>query len=120
MKTFQHSGTSIFKISAIMNELDSDKEGLRSDPEKLKVLFNEMIQMCLWGNATDLSLLTHLSQDDICHLQSVGKDAQAARKQFILKDDQEAVWNHLQSLRGDRIDFVLDNCASLFKRPIYY
>jgi hypothetical protein len=59
----------------------------------------------------DLSLLTHLSEDDIRHLQSVGKDAQAARKQFILKDDQEAIWNHLQSLRGDQIDFVLDNCA---------
>jgi hypothetical protein len=63
----------------------------------------------------DLSLLTHLSEDDIRHLQSVGKDAQAARKKFILKDDQEAIWNHLQSLRSDRIDFVLDNCAlSLF------
>ena len=62
----------------------------------------------------DLSLLTHLSEDDIHHLQSVGKDAQAARKQFILKDDQEAIWNHIQSLRGDQIDFVLDNCAFPF------
>jgi len=109
MKTFQHSATSIFKISTIMHGLDSDMEGIRSDPEKLEVLFNEMIQMCLWGNATDLSLLTHLSEDDIRHLQSVGKEAQAARKQFILKDDQEAIWNHVQSLRGDRIDFILDN-----------
>jgi len=109
IKTFQHSATSIFKISTTMHGLDSDKEELRSDPEKLKILFNEMIQMCLWGNATDLSLLTHLSEDDIRHLQSVGKDAQAARKQFILKDDQEVIWNQLKSLRGDRIDFVLDN-----------
>lgn len=62
----------------------------------------------------DLSLLTNLSEDDIHHLQSVGKDAQAARKKFILKDDQEVIWNHLQSLRGDRIDFVLDNCALSF------
>jgi len=66
----------------------------------------------------DLSLLTHLSQDDIRHLQSVGKDAQVARQQFILKDDQEAVWNHLQSLQGDRIDFILDNCTSLFERAV--
>lgn len=57
----------------------------------------------------DLSLLTHISQDDIKHLQSVGKDAQAARKQFILKDDQVQVWKHVQSLRDARIDFVLDN-----------
>jgi len=54
-------------------------------------------------------LLTHISQDDIKHLQSVGKDAQAARKQFILKDDQAEVWKHVQSLRDARIDFVLDN-----------
>jgi hypothetical protein len=138
------------EISTTMHGLDSDKEDLRSDPEKFKILFNEMIQMCLWWIISrsyfhwyylinllpqgkrdskttshndykecwsidqDLSLLTHLSEDDIRHLQSVGKDAQAARKQFILKDDQEAIWNHLQSLSGGRIDFVLDNCALSF------
>ena len=31
-----------------MHRLESDKEDIRSDPEKLKVLFNEMIQMSLW------------------------------------------------------------------------
>lgn len=52
-----------------------------------------------------------MSQEDIANLQSVGKDAQAARKEYILKDDQEAVWHHLQSLQGKdaRVDFVLDN-----------
>jgi hypothetical protein len=57
-----------------------------------------------------LSLLTHLSQADIQHLQSVGKDAQAARQQFILKDDEEPVWKHIQTLEDGRVDFVLDNC----------
>ncbi|KAG5651833.1 hypothetical protein H0H81_007265, partial [Sphagnurus paluster] len=61
------------------------------------------------GNATDLSLLTHMSAEDIAHLQSVGEDAQAARKQFILKDDQEILWNHLSSLKNGRVDFILDN-----------
>ena len=52
-----------------------------------------------------------MSQEDIANLQSVGKDAQAARKEYILKDDQEDVWHHLQSLQGKdaRVDFVLDN-----------
>jgi hypothetical protein len=36
------------EISTTMHGLDSDKEDLRSDPEKFKILFNEMIQMCLW------------------------------------------------------------------------
>jgi hypothetical protein len=57
----------------------------------------------------DLSLLTHLTPKDIAHLQTVGKDAQEARKEFILRDDQNAVWTHLKSLKAGRLDFVLDN-----------
>ena len=40
------------------------------------------------GNATDLSLLTHMTVEDIGRLQSVGREAQESRKQFILHDDQ--------------------------------
>ena len=57
-------------------------------------------------------MLTHLSHDDIQHLQTVGRDAQAARAEYILRDDQEQVWQHLTSLAGkpdSRVDFVLDN-----------
>jgi len=55
--------------------------------------------------------LTHLSPSDIEHLQTVGKEAQEARKEFILKDDQGAVWAHIKTLagQGKRLDFVLDN-----------
>ncbi|KAG6841398.1 hypothetical protein C0991_011562 [Blastosporella zonata] len=90
-----------------MHELESEKSVL--DKEKLAILFREMLQMCLWGNATDLSLLTHMSADDIEHLQSVGRDAQAERQKYILKDDQEQLWNYLSSLEEGRVDFVLDN-----------
>jgi len=31
-----------------MHELGANPEAVKADPEKLKVLFNEMIQMCLW------------------------------------------------------------------------
>ena len=57
-------------------------------------------------------MLTHMSHEDIQHLQSVGRDAQAARAEYILRDDQEKVWQHLTSLADktdSRIDFVLDN-----------
>jgi len=111
MDTFQRSGTSVYQIATTMHELEIRKSALESDPEKLGVLFKEMIQICLWGNATDLSLLTHLSPSDIEHLQSVGKDAQEARKEFILKDDQEQVWEHVKSFNGRRVDFVLDNAG---------
>ena len=52
-----------------------------------------------------------MSHDDIAHLQTVGKDAQAARLEYILKDDQDKVISYLESLEGQdaRVDFVLDN-----------
>ncbi|KAI0744716.1 hypothetical protein C8Q76DRAFT_789208 [Earliella scabrosa] len=112
--TFQKSSKAIYQLATTMHELERDKDTLASDPDNLKIIFKEMIQMCLWGNATDLSMLTHLSHDDIQHLQTVGKDAQAARAEYILRDDQEKVWTHLTSLSGktdSRIDFVLDNAG---------
>lgn len=35
-----------------MHELEETKAELEADPSKLAVLFGEMLQMCLWGNAT--------------------------------------------------------------------
>ncbi|KAF7304939.1 hypothetical protein MKEN_01208200 [Mycena kentingensis (nom. inval.)] len=108
-ETFQHSGKAISQIALSMHELEAEHEKVALDAAKQVVLFKEMIQMCLWGNATDLSLLTHLSSADIDHLQTVGKDAQNARKEFILRDDQDAVWKHISSIQQGRVDFVLDN-----------
>ena len=90
-----------------MHEIEIEKDKIKSHPTKLSVLFKEMIQMCLWcvpsptgrvlpasdqryprGNATDLSLLSHMTLEDINRLQSVGREAQESRKQFILHDDQ--------------------------------
>ncbi|KIM77429.1 hypothetical protein PILCRDRAFT_825394 [Piloderma croceum F 1598] len=92
-ETLQGSGVAIYQIATTMDELESQKATLESDPAKLE----------------DLSLLTHLTPKDIAHLQTVGKDAQEARKEFILRDDQNAVWTHLKSLKEGRLDFVLDN-----------
>ncbi|KAJ3842479.1 DUF89 domain-containing protein [Lentinula raphanica] len=111
LDVFTKSGPSIYGIATIMHELESEKEALEADPSKLKVLFQEMIQMCLWGNATDLSLLTHISLAEIERLQSVGKEMQAARKEFILRDDQEKAWDHLMTVKDGRVDFVLDNAG---------
>ncbi|GAW01631.1 duf89 domain-containing protein [Lentinula edodes] len=93
LDVFAKSGPSIYGIATIMHELESEKSALESDPTKLKVFFQEMIQMCLWGNATDLSLLTHMSLVDIENLQS------------------EKAWDHLQAVRDGRVDFVLDNAG---------
>ena len=66
------------------------------------------------GNATDLSLLPTMSSADIERLQSVGKEAQSASRQYILRDDIDQAWTHLSNLRGSRLDIVLDNCKQYF------
>ena len=117
-----------------MHELEKNKDELASGPSRLGVLFTEMIQMCLWGNATvltllspysftdreaqDLSLLTHMTEEDIRNLQTVEKGAQEARSKFILKDDQAAVWEHVKGLKDARVDFVLDNCEIRLSNPL--
>jgi hypothetical protein len=58
-----------------------------------------------------LSLLPLLSPSGLDHLQSVGKEAQEARKEFILRDDQDAVWGHVREMEDGRMDIVLDNGA---------
>ncbi|KAI5985078.1 DUF89 domain-containing protein [Pisolithus albus] len=116
-ETFRSSVTAIHQIATTMHELETEKDKVVDDPDKLSVLFKEMVQMCLW---CDLSLLTHLTPSDIEHLQTVGRDAQQARKEFILKDDQDAVWEHIKGLKPQagtaaRCDFVLDNVLTSWK-----
>ena len=50
-----------------------------------------------------------MTMEDIEQLQAIGRDAQNARKEFILKDDQDAAWQHITTLKDARVDFILDN-----------
>ncbi|KAH9003903.1 DUF89 domain-containing protein [Lactarius hatsudake] len=102
LNTYQASGTAVHKLAATLAELESEKDIVANDPQKLQVLFREMAQMCL-------CLLTNMTPEDIEHLQTIGRDAQNARKEFILKDDQDAAWQHITTLKDARIDFILDN-----------
>ncbi|KAG8883761.1 hypothetical protein FRB97_005935 [Tulasnella sp. 331] len=119
-QTFKSSGTAVYQLALTMSELDREAErsSFDTDFERLEVLFDEMVQMCLWGNATDLSLLTTLSSADIERLQSVGKEAQAAAKQYILRNDINSAWEHIKSLQGGRLDFVLDNAGFEVMRSV--
>ncbi|PAV15637.1 hypothetical protein PNOK_0849500 [Pyrrhoderma noxium] len=110
-ESFKASSVAIYKLASMMHELEETKDELCVDHDKLAVLFNEMVQMCLWGNATDLSLLTNLTHEDILRLQNVGKDAHEERKEFILRDDEKVAFSHLAKLHEARIDFVLDNAG---------
>ncbi|CAG7851125.1 Protein-glutamate O-methyltransferase SPCC1393.13 {ECO:0000250/UniProtKB:Q9H993} {ECO:0000250/UniProtKB:Q9H993} [Serendipita indica DSM 11827] len=108
--TFRSSSAAIHKLAETLLDLQSKREELAKDEAALKTLFGEMLHMCLWGNATDLSLLTNMSHADIQKLQSVSKDEQAERAQFILRDDGAKAWEQLRRSR-ERVDMVLDNAG---------
>ena len=85
-----------------------------ADMQALKVIFRELVQTSLWGNATDLSLLTHLTHADIQQLQAggVGAEAQSKREHFILSGLQgvDQAWNAVvEAGPSTHVDIILDN-----------
>ncbi|KAI9625944.1 hypothetical protein KEM48_010644 [Puccinia striiformis f. sp. tritici PST-130] len=71
--TFSRSGDAVFELSTRFADPPKmiQEEG-EAKQEQLKLLFTELTQVCLWGNATDLSLLINMTEDDIKKLQSTG------------------------------------------------
>lgn len=68
-----------------------------------------MIEISLWGNATDLSLLATLKFEDLERLQ--GKKAIEAQQKNIVVNDMNEVWKYVETLKGAQIDIVLDNAG---------
>ena len=121
MSTFRSSRPAVFELAAKYRELVSQLEkGVKSTkgPEELdeaeRILFTEMCEICLWGNATDLSLLTSLTYEDIQKLQ--GSDARKKAEDNILVNDLPAAYKVLKEAlkagkKERRVDIVLDNAG---------
>lgn len=121
MSTFRSSRPAVLELAAkykeLVSQLDRDANPTK-DPEELdeaeKILFAEMCEICLWGNATDLSLLTSLTYEDIQKLQ--GADARKKAEQNILVNDLPAAYKVLKEAqktgkKDRRVDIVLDNAG---------
>ncbi|KAI4715634.1 DUF89-domain-containing protein [Aureobasidium sp. EXF-10727] len=121
-ETFAKSRNAVEELAArYINVID--KTEFASSPtwtEEQKLLFHEMTQVALWGNATDLSLLSNLSLDQIQGLQ--GADAILQSRKNIVDDDTEDVWRYLASnpSADRRIDIVLDNAGFEFFTDVVY
>ena len=122
MSTFRSSRPAVLELAAkykeLVLQLENDSTSSKS-PEEVetaeKALFTEICEICLWGNATDLSLLTSLSYDDIQKLQ--GSEARKASEKNIVSNDLPAAFNVLKSAQKThakaerRVDIVLDNAG---------
>ncbi|KAG2220181.1 hypothetical protein INT45_005354 [Circinella minor] len=104
LSTFKGSHNSVFDLARKMPTLIQPMT-----EEQQEIVYDELIQICLWGNATDLSLLTNMTEEDIKKLQAIEKDKLAEQKKRILVDDIEKLWEKIKSLKGGRVDFILDN-----------
>ncbi|CAE6477173.1 unnamed protein product [Rhizoctonia solani] len=109
--TFRESGAAVHQLAQMMSDLEGRRKEFQPDAEgseeKLAIVFAEMVQMCLWGNATDLSMLPSMDPADVALLQAVGED----KAHLILRNDAGALWEHVRSLKDARLDFVLDNAG---------
>jgi hypothetical protein len=97
----------------LVGQLRADKNASH-DEEAEKLLFTEMCEICLWGNATDLSLLTSLTYEDIQKLQ--GSEARKASEKNILVNDLPEAYKVLKAAQAAgkkerRVDIVLDNAG---------
>lgn len=128
MSTFRDSRPAVLELAARYNELvrhlEPNKESAllgssasSSEEERFqaeKILFVEMSEICLWGNATDLSLLTNLSYEDIQKLQ--GSHARKANEDKIIVNDFDQAFETLYQAqkagtKERRVDIVLDNAG---------
>ena len=112
----------MLELAAKYKDLISQVEHTRSDDLQKeeseraeRAIFHDMLDICLWGNATDLSLLTSLTHNDIHKLQ--GAKARIANEKNILANDSPLVLKVLREAKvtkakqDRRVDIVLDNAG---------
>ncbi|MCJ1478699.1 hypothetical protein MMC13_007380 [Lambiella insularis] len=122
MSTFRSSRPAVLELAAkykeLVRQLQNDTASQQSPKERQQaeqILFTEMCEICLWGNATDLSLLTSLTYEDIQKLQ--GSDARKASEKNIIANDLPAAYEALREAKAShperdrRVDIILDNAG---------
>jgi hypothetical protein len=104
LQTWKSSASSVVQLSTSLNKLVA--KGRVEDLQELHKDWKFMMETMLWGNATDLSLLTSLTHEQIQELQSIERG-----REFLLKDDLELAWETTVKNfnKEERIDIVLDN-----------
>ncbi|BEI94086.1 uncharacterized protein CcaverHIS019_0605450 [Cutaneotrichosporon cavernicola] len=113
-QTYKSSSGAIVHLANALNSMVANvrlQDDWEAKSSPLEMAFWEMVQADLWGNATDLSLLVDLNYADLQKLQAVGAAAQQEQATRILRDDLPRVWELLKTVKGGRVDIVLDNAG---------
>lgn len=120
--TFQQSSFGVLELCKRYETLSAQLTTKELDVEALRILFTEFVDISLWGNATDLSLLAgNVTLEDIKSVQ--GAEVRKKNEEKIIVNDISEAWTYLMASPRNRVDFVLDNsgfelfadlCLSLF------
>ncbi|KAF7128255.1 hypothetical protein CNMCM5793_002797 [Aspergillus hiratsukae] len=121
--TFVKSRAAVEELASRYMHIVADTQVAEQEnkEEAKKLLFIEMTEIALWGNATDLSLLANLTLEDLQTLQ--GREAIQKSQRNIVDNDTDDVWAYLQRTAGQasrQIDIVLDNAGFEFYTDVLY
>ncbi|KAK9376192.1 uncharacterized protein V1513DRAFT_439510 [Lipomyces chichibuensis] len=117
LEAFKSSEVAVAELAIRYKTLSGQLHG-SVNKEQLNLLFREFIDISLWGNATDLSLLTNLSLDQLQSLQ--GEKARKESEKNILVNDVDLAWQAISSVDGGRVDLILDNAGFEFYTDIIF
>lgn len=107
-RTFKQSSLGVLELCKRYETLSIQLKDKNVEEQTLKLLFIEFIDISLWGNATDLSLLAgNVSLEDIQSVQ--GAEVRKKNEEKIIVNDVAKAWNQLSGSSRTRIDVVLDN-----------
>lgn len=127
-ETFSRSSEAVFELATRFAAPYEPDTSLSADKQLdlKRLLFHELTQVSLWGNATDLSLLINMTEEDIKRLQASGSESLAASEKNIIGNHLDKVWDYVSSptfggdKKGGRFDFVMDNAGfELFSDGLY-
>jgi uncharacterized protein with ATP-grasp and redox domains len=123
ISAFKSSRPAVLELAAqykeIITQLNETNQirGAKTEEENAQaeeLLFIDMCEICLWGNKTDLSLLTNMTEDDVQKLQG-SKVRKESEKKILINDLSKAfkVLHRAQkeNLPDRRVDIVLDNAG---------
>ncbi|XP_052272771.1 damage-control phosphatase ARMT1-like isoform X1 [Dreissena polymorpha] len=88
-------------LFSLVKEIEGGKES------NTRELFDQFMQVCLWGNKCDLSISAGMENSQVsCPLAQVD-----TLREYVLINDLDLVWNQLQKTGPVRVDVILDNAG---------
>lgn len=106
---FTSSSKAVDELATRFMELREELHSKEGNEQQKKLLFVEILEICLWGNATDLSLLGTLDMAQLANRQ--GRQAIKESQKNIIDNDIDALWKDVATFNHKRVDIILDNAG---------